>query len=70
MKHPAALYSPSSDTGRLREIAFLHIGKNAGTQIMHLGQQLKDGGFDGVHQPPRFRVSRAMITCWIWLVPS
>ena len=34
-------------------------------------QEFEDDGL-GVagHQPPRFRVSRAMITCWIWLVPS
>ena len=28
----------------------------------------RPGPFPG--QPPRFMVSRAMITCWIWLVPS
>src|ERR1700761_652475 len=38
----------------------------------NLGQEVEDGGLDGVAhpQPPRFRVSRAMTTCWIWLVPS
>ena len=30
--------------GVMREIAFVHIGKNAGTQIMHLAQQLKPHG--------------------------
>lgn len=35
----------------LREVAFLHIGKNAGTQIMHLAQQLRDHGLQ-VHQLP------------------
>ena len=43
--------APSADTGRLREIAFLHIGKNAGTQIMHLAGQLKPHGLQ-VHQLP------------------
>lgn len=43
--------SPSSEAGRLREIAFLHIGKNAGTQIVHLAQQLKAHGVQ-VHQLP------------------
>lgn len=37
--------------GAMREIAFLHIGKNAGTQIMHLAQQLKPYGLH-VHQLP------------------
>lgn len=37
--------------GGMREIAFLHIGKNAGTQIMHLAQQLKPHGVH-VHQLP------------------
>lgn len=37
--------------GGIREIAFLHIGKNAGTQIMHLAQQLKPHGLH-VHQLP------------------
>lgn len=37
--------------GQIREIAFLHIGKNAGTQIMHLAQQLKAHGVQ-VHQLP------------------
>ena len=37
--------------GGMREIAFLHIGKNAGTQIMHLAQQLKPHGIH-VHQLP------------------
>jgi hypothetical protein len=36
---------------RMREIAFVHIGKNAGTQIMHLAQQLKPHGML-VHQLP------------------
>lgn len=35
----------------LRDVAFLHIGKNAGTQIMHLAQQLKPHGIH-VHQLP------------------
>lgn len=35
----------------VREIAFLHIGKNAGTQIMHLAQQIKDHGVH-IHQLP------------------
>ena len=33
------------------ELAFLHIGKNAGTQIMFLAQQLKPHGVT-VHQLP------------------
>lgn len=37
--------------GAMREIAFLHIGKNAGTQIMHLAQQLMAHGVK-VHQLP------------------
>ncbi len=51
MRQVEVLRSASSETGRLREIAFLHIGKNAGTQIMHLGQQLKVHGVQ-VHQLP------------------
>ncbi|MCA3561675.1 MAG: hypothetical protein IOC82_11675 [Aestuariivirga sp.] len=31
---------PATNANRARELAFLHIGKNAGTQIMHLAQQL------------------------------
>ncbi|PVE57966.1 hypothetical protein DC429_08940 [Arthrobacter sp. TPD3018] len=27
-------------------------------------------GVSGSRHPPRFIVSRAMMTCWIWLVPS
>ena len=51
MRHVEILRSPTMDAGRLREIAFLHIGKNAGTQIMHLAQQLKQHGVV-VHQLP------------------
>lgn len=40
---------PAPSGGRLREIAFLHIGKNAGTQIMHLSEQLRPHGVQ-VHQ--------------------
>ena len=36
-------------SSNLREIAFLHIGKNAGTQIMHLAEQLKPHGLH-IHQ--------------------
>ena len=37
-----------------------------------LAQHVQDHRFhvDGHAQPPRLRVSRAMTTCWIWLVPS
>lgn len=37
-----------------------------------LAQHVEDHRFhvDAHDQPPRFRVSRAMTTCWIWLVPS
>lgn len=42
---------PEAGGARPREIAFLHIGKNAGTQIMHLAQQLKPHGLL-VHQLP------------------
>jgi hypothetical protein len=45
---------PGAAAGPLREIAFLHIGKNAGTQIMHLAQQLKGHGVQ-VHQLPHAR---------------
>lgn len=38
-----------AETGKLREIAFLHIGKNAGTQIMHLAEQIKAHGLV-IHQ--------------------
>jgi hypothetical protein len=51
MKFGEVTSSPSANTGRPREIAFLHIGKNAGTQIMHLAQQLKGHGII-VHQLP------------------
>ena len=51
MRHVEILRSPTMDAGRLREIAFLHIGKNAGTQIMHLAQQLRPHGVV-VHQLP------------------
>lgn len=47
---PNMAAAPKVDA-RLREIAFLHIGKNAGTQIMHLSQQLKPHGVL-VHQLP------------------
>jgi hypothetical protein len=45
------LQPPQASPGRMREIAFVHIGKNAGTQIMHLAQQLKPHGML-VHQLP------------------
>lgn len=40
---PASPPTPAPAQG-MREIAFLHIGKNAGTQIMHLAQQLRGRG--------------------------
>jgi hypothetical protein len=43
------LQPPQASPGSMREIAFVHIGKNAGTQIMHLAQQLKPHGML-VHQ--------------------
>ena len=51
MKFDDVLRSPSSDAGRPREIAFLHLSKHAGTQIMHLALQLKAYGVI-VHQLP------------------
>jgi len=45
---------PSPAKARLREIAFMHIGKNAGTQIMHLAQQIKGHGVQ-VHLLPHTR---------------
>lgn len=40
---------PQASAAGLREIAFLHIGKNAGTQIMHLAQQIRAHGLH-IHQ--------------------
>ena len=54
MKHTHMLHAPEVGTARPREIAFLHIGKNAGTQIMHIAQQLKAHGLH-VHQLPHSR---------------
>ena len=51
MKHVEAMRAPGPAAGSPREIAFLHIGKNAGTQVMHLAQQLKAHGVV-VHQLP------------------
>jgi hypothetical protein len=45
------LQPPQGGPAGMREIAFVHIGKNAGTQIMHLAQQLKPHGML-VHQLP------------------
>lgn len=39
---------------KVRQLAFLHIGKNAGTQIMHLAEQLKPHGVV-IHQMPHTR---------------
>lgn len=36
-----------------RRVFFLHIGKNAGTQIKYLGQQLSARGIDFVKLPHR-----------------
>ncbi len=47
----ASQFLPQGTAGKLREIAFLHIGKNAGTQIMHLAQQLMVHGIH-VHKQP------------------
>lgn len=47
---------------KLREIAFLHIGKNAGTQIMHLAQQLKPHGVM-VHQLTHEKIVRGPCGC-------
>lgn len=48
---PGNVMPPPPMGGRMREVAFLHIGKNAGTQIVHLSQQLKPHGVL-VHQLP------------------
>lgn len=45
---------PGQGAARPREIAFMHIGKNAGTQIMHLAQQIKGYGVH-VHLLPHTR---------------
>ena len=55
-----APFGPSDHFPQRGKIFFLNSSPSGGST-----GEAGEGGY-----PPRFMVSRAMITCWIWLVPS